>query len=158
MKLSYLINTIIVFLKKISIISQITIIVSSTSTIFFLTLEKIFFLHTPIVKFLIQTSFLIIFVHFGSLTIEDICQSYNTFLYEESKKFFLEETENILNEIYPPELENKTLNKIRNELLHSNLIKNSQENFKEITPSDFYTSDNIVLAFSTVVIIIFFLK
>lgn len=153
-KLSYFLNKIISFLKKISIISQITIIYTSTSTILFLTLGKIFIKHTPIVVFLIQTSFLLVFTHFEALTIEDICQTYNASLSEESKNLVLEETKKILNEIYIPELENKTLNKIKDDF-YFNLIENSQENYKEITPSDFYTPTNIILAFSTIAIIIF---
>lgn len=154
LKLYYVINKIISFLKKTSIISQITLIYTSTCTILFLTLGKIFIKYTPIVVFLIQTSFLLVFIHFGVLTIEDICQTYNTSLSEESTNLVLEETKKILNDMYTPELENKTLDKIRNDL-HFNLIENSQENVDEITPSDFYTYSNILLAFSTLVIIIY---
>lgn len=156
-KLSYLINKIIVFLKKIPIISHITIIYSASTTIFLLTLMKIFIKNTLIVRFLIQISFFLVFIYFGSLTIEDICQYHNISLNEESKNIFFEESNKILDEMYKPQLENKTLNKIRDEVLHLNHLENKQ-NYKEITPSDFYTYGNILLAFSTVILIITLVK
>jgi hypothetical protein len=156
-KLSYLINKIIGFLKKIPIISQITIIYSVSTTIFLLTLTKIFCKNTLIVRIFIQIIFFLLFIYLGLAAIEDICQYHNIFLNEESQNIFLDETKKTLDEMYKPQLENKTLNKIRDEVLYFNYIENTQ-NYEEINPSKFYTYSNILLAFSTSLILIYFLK
>jgi hypothetical protein len=114
--------------------------------------------YNPLIRLLSQTIFLLIFTHLGSFTIEDLCNIYNNSLMEETKTLLMEETKTLLMELYPPQLENKVLDKIHSELLQEKIIEYSQGKSDEITPSDFFTEKNILIAMSTVFIIMYFFK
>jgi hypothetical protein len=98
-KIFQILNTFISSFKKISVITQITITYSTVCTILVITLRKMLINYTPLIRLLSQTSFLLIFTHLSSFTIEDICNIYNNSLMEETKTLLMEETKTLLMEL-----------------------------------------------------------
>lgn len=162
-KIIYKITTIF---KRFDIISQITIIYSSTFTILYITIGKIITNYTPLIRLCIQLGVLTFSAYFCEFTIEDICNLYNNEINQKSERDLQEIIGKIFDEQYLPHLDNKSenLTRIRQEFMESNFnMKNRQiieemENDKKLVPNDFSSSKNILIALTTAAIIIYFYK
>lgn len=154
--LEKIISNILNFLKKIPAITHITIIYSINLTTFWIILNKIISSYPITVRITFKIFFLLFAAHLGSFTIEDVCNEYNFRIEENVQAALKKENLKILNEMYLPELENKNLNRLHNKFLENTLVESKLETPEKIYPKDFFEIKNLMIAFITVVTVLYF--